>query len=111
MRVALLLITFLATTAQAETPYNPALRGIRLGGIRFDTPPAPTVVTKGWLPGVAFRATEGASTVAVGNALKLGRYADLSWGTSRFATAERYAPLAGRSPQEWASGFKLEFRF
>jgi hypothetical protein len=109
MRVALLLITFLTLTASAETPYHPALRGIRLGGIRFDAPAVS--VAQGWLPGTVFRANLGPSAVTVGNALKLGRYADLSWGTSRFATAERYAPLAGRTTQEWASGFKLEFRF
>lgn len=119
MRIALLLTTLLSLTASAENlpkpadaPYHPWFRGVRLGGIRFDTPTAAAAAPiKGWLPGVAFAASAGPSMVSLGSSRQLGRYADLTWGASRYAVAERYAPLAGRATQDWTTGVKFDFRF
>ena len=119
MRIALLLITISSLAASAEnlpkpadSPYHPWFRGVRLGGIRFDSPTAEAAAPlKGWLPGVPFAAGAGPSMVSLGNTRKLGRYTDLTWGASRYAVAERYAPLAGRATQDWTTGVKFEFRF
>ena len=113
MRAALLFATLMTLTAHAES-LPPAFRNVHLGSLHFDTPLVETktaTLTKGWLPGIAFAAASGPSAVTIGASRRLGRYADLSWNTSRYATAERYAPLANRATQDWAAAVKLEFRF
>lgn len=113
MKAAFFINLLLAGTALAADLPIP-FHHVRLASLELKTS-AQTVplkaISKGWLSGIPFSATEGPTAVAVGASRRLNKYLDYSWTSTRYGFNDR-APYQMANPQQhWTSAVKFEFHF